>query len=422
MKRKRALILLICMCIVCIFAGLLAACGGGEQDYTSNAAPNADGHYGVEVVFELEGGTYQNSTRHVRMYFYIPEGGETLISPPGENSERELNRANYHITGWFKNRHENSDGTVTYSDAWDFERDTVKSGDESLTLYCGWAVNVRHTYDISYYDENGEVKTAASIQVQAGDTFSDPTNQADARVGYTARREATENGSYAVCYYSGKDESGNWIPWDPAFTHPGGETSTAVQVFVDYLKGDFVYVTSASELISASKSYARTGNGVYLTKDIDLGGEEIAGFRNNAGVFAGVFYGNGYKISNFVLTCSATNDDLLSGYHDLDDFALCIGFFGILDGATVENLTIEGMTLNISIANSKAMNVYIAPLAALAVDSTVTNVHVSAEFTVTRLERYKGEAHIVTDRPVWDETFVGEDCDASVTLTDNRTE
>lgn len=421
MKRKKAILLILCMCLVCIFAGMLAACGGKDQDYTSGSAPNSNGNSGVEVVFELEGGTYQNSTRHVRMYYYIPEGGETLISPPGENSKREIIRANYHISGWFKNRSEKADGTVSYSDEWDFETDKLKSGDASLTLYCGWAANIKHTYDISYYDENGNEQTFVSIQTQAGDTFSDPSDQADSRAGYTAKREEAEDGSYEICYYSGKDESGNWIPWDPAFTHPGGETSTAVKVFVDYLKGDFVYVSTADEFISASRSYARTGNGVYLTKDVDLGGEEIGGFRNNAGVFTGVFYGNGHTVSNFALTCDATNDDMLSGYQELDDFALCIGFFGILDGATVQDLTIEGMTLEISVRNSNVMNVYIAPFAALALESTVKNVNVTAAFTVKRLDRYKGEAFIVTDRLIWDETFAAENCTASVTLTDNRT-
>ncbi len=409
------------MCIACIFAGLLTACGGGGQDYTSGNAPYANGHTGIEVTYKLEGGVYQNSDRDVRMYYYIPEGGETLIAPPGEYSKREIIRQNYVITGWFRSKRENSDGTVTYSDEWDFEKDKLRSGDEPLTLYCGWAPKVTHTYAISYFDENGAEQVFTSIKTQEGRAFADPSDLADGRVGFTAKREKNaETGKYEIAYYKGKDASGNWIPWDDAFVHPGGEESTAVKVYVEYLKGDFVYVSTADEFIAASSAYARTGNGVYLTNDVDLGGEEVDGFRNNAGKFTGVFYGNGFTISDFKLACSATNDDLTSEYTSLDDNALCIGFFGILEGATVENVRIEGMTLDISVKNSRAKNVYIAPFAALAMDSVVKDVTLSAAFTVTRLESYQGEEYIVTDRLVWDESFGCENCTVQVTLTDNR--
>ena len=421
MKRKRAIILLVCMCIVCIFAGMLAACGGGEQDYTSNSAPYAEGNYGVEITFELEGGTYQNSTRHVRMYYYIRDGMETHITPPGENSKRELNRANYYITGWYRTRTENPDGTVTYSDEWDFEKDTVKSGDEGFTLYCGWAPKIVHTYEICYYDENGAEQVYGKIQVNAGDPFSDSSDRADNRVGYTAKREANEAGEYEICYYSGKDENGNWIPWDPAFTHPGGETSTAVKVFVDYLKGDFKYVSTASELISASKNYANTDNGVYLTQDIDLGGEELPIFRKGNGDFKGVFYGNGYTVKNFILKYDVNN--VISNRHALlEDKALCISLFGNLEGATVRDVTFEGVEINIDINYDQINGVYVAPLAVLANSSSVEGVNISGSITVNRVNISNVNVfEYEIERLFWQTGVYGNNCTVNMTFIDNRT-
>lgn len=421
MKRKRAIIILICMCIVCIFAGMLTACGGDEQDYTSSAAPNSNGHNGVEVIYELEGGTYQNTQRHVRMYYYIPDGGETLISPPGSNSKRELIRANYHLTGWFRTRTENSDGTVSYSDEWDFENDKLKSSDASLTLYCGWAPNVVHTFNICYYDEEGAVKSETSIQVQAGDTFKDPSNRADSRVGYTAKREKNEEtGKYEIVYYQGKDESGNWVPWDPAFTHPGGETSTAVNVFVEYLEGDFTYVSTADEFIAAASAYARSGNGVYLTNDIDLEGRTTNGFRDNAGKFKSVFYGNGFTVKNIALGFNVNT--VISDTH-LVDKSLCISLFGNLEGAVIEDVTFENLTISVDVKNSRINGVYVAPLAVLTDGtSSVSKVHISGSITAERISlSSSGVFEYENEHLFWQEGATdGADCSVEMSFTDNR--
>ena len=402
--------------MVCIFAGLLTACGGGSTDYTSGSAPNSNGNSGVEVIYELEGGTYQNTTRHVRMYYYVPEGGETLIAPPGENSKRDIICANYEISGWYKTRTENADGTVSYSDEWNFETDKVKSGDESLTLYCGWRPKVKHTYEICYFDENGEEQVFTSIETQQGMPFGDSSNRADNRPGYTAKRAPNANGVYEIVYYEGKDGSGNWIPWDPSFTHPGGETSTAVKVYVDYLEGDFVYVSTADEFIAAAKNYSRNREGVYLTQSIDLEGKETEGFRDGAGKFTSVFYGNGFSVTGITLTFDA-NDYVSNQQALLGDRALCIALFGNMEGATVENVTFE-FDLEVDVKYSRINYVYIAPLAVLAQDSNVKDVTVNGSVTVKQVDTKNDTFECEHKRLFWQEGVTGENCEAHVTFTD----
>lgn len=410
------------MCIACIFAGLLTACGGGETDYTSGNAPYANGHTGVEVVFELEGGVYQNTDRHVRMYYYIPEDGETLIAPPGEYSGRDIIRQNYHITGWYKTRNESADGTVTYSDAWDFTKDKVKSGDESLTLYCGWAPNVVYTYEICYFDESGTEQVYTSIETKEGMPFTDTSNLADGRRGFTAKREKNEEtGKYEIVYYKGK-EGGNWIPWDETFTHPGGEVSTAVKVYVEYLKGDFVYVSTADEFMSAVSGFARSGNGVYLTDDIDLTGEKaIRGFRDNAGKFTGVFFGNGHTVTGLTLDGKPNYPVISSEQALLGDKALCVSLFGNLDGATISDVTFTGVTLEVDVSYNQLNDVFVAPLAVLAKDSTVEKVHVDGSFTIKKVDTGSDKLIAEYNKLVWQEGFtVGADCSVDIEYQDNR--
>ena len=62
----------------------------------------------------------------------------------------------------------------------------------------------------------------------------------------------------------------------------------AVNVVVEYLKGDYKLVRTARELRAS-----RNGN-IYLMNDIDFGGEKFAGFGN----YRGTFNGNGYTIKS----------------------------------------------------------------------------------------------------------------------------
>ena len=101
---------------------------------------------------------------------------------------------------------------------------------------------VPESEEIADYEASGKEKS-----------FDDWRNFADDRKNYTP-----------LCYVDEKGE-----PWDKTYKHPGGETDLAVNVFVEYIEGEFELVSTAKELKNA-----RTKN-IYLLNDIDFDGDEM---------------------------------------------------------------------------------------------------------------------------------------------------
>ena len=112
--------------MLAMLAALLFGC-------SSNNYVNMDGK--TKVVFELEGGFFQNCEGIVTYYYDIPEDGEMLIYSPQTLSSRDVTRNKYVFKGWFKTKTVNGNNAI-YSDEWNFETDTIdKNG---VTLYAKW--------------------------------------------------------------------------------------------------------------------------------------------------------------------------------------------------------------------------------------------------------------------------------------------
>ena len=386
MKPKKLLICLICMFSVCIFAGCLTACGGEE------------GQAGVRVIFSLEGGSFRNSGRDVSYYYQLKEGEKCLIMTPDQiassdkTGNNEVTYTDHHIVSWCRTR-TGEEGSYTYSDPWDFERDTISYGDEPLTLYAQWAVDIIYSYNICYKDEvTGETKELNHYhyEVNAGDPFRDTRNFADKRSGYTAERALNEEtGAMEVCYF---DENGE--PWDPDFKHPGGETSTAVNVFVHYIKGEFLYVSTAEEYLKA----IRDNKGVWLMNSIDLEGAEVSPFKAANGKFGQAVYGNGFTVSNFKLVCSSGNEDLQDDDELGSGSVYTVSLFGDLDGAIIKDVTFSDVTVDVNTFNSRIKKVRIAPLAVSAANATVEGVTVRGTVVLTKIPS-SAQTEIKTEEP-----------------------
>lgn len=106
-----------------------------------------------------------------------------------------------------------------------------------------------------------------------------------------------------------------------------------------------LYIGTAEELVAFA---ARVDNGetfegmtVYLTANIDLKSElfnPIGSYRYDK-AFKGIFDGQGYTISNL----SQNTWELDNGYNYSD---LGLGLFGLVEDATVKNLTIDGAEIS----------------------------------------------------------------------------
>ncbi len=115
-------------------------------------------------------------------------------------------------------------------------------------------------------------------------------------------------------------------------------------------------ITNADELMlfSANINQGINSDAYYkLTSNIDLGGAEwtpaghLASSTNYSKTFRGVFDGSGFTVSNFKITKASTS---------------YIGFFGYIYEGTVKNLSLDGVTIDIT-SDTQSQNIYIGTLA-----------------------------------------------------------
>lgn len=410
MKRKRAIILLICMCMVCIFAGLLSACGGDVE------------YEGVKVVFELEGGKYKNSGRAVAYYYDLTEGASSKIVSPDDfagDSKNTVTNPGYRLEGWYKTKSVDPEtGEVTYADPWDFDRDTISSDTGSLTLYAAWKEYFICMYELCYWDAAGEVQSITTYQVMENAKFAaynmnraeqDASNKASS-VGCTVYKELVE-GKGTVLFYDKDGEK-----WDPNFTHPGDDETRAtaidtddgtkayvVQIFVKFVEGKFAYVSTASELNSAIGSKQN----IVLMCDIDFNGAKFNGFADATTKFYGgatdfgtpvqtYVKGEGHAIKNFVLGYETGRDYLVSD--STFSRSLIISLFGIMDNVKVTDLSFTGVTIDLSTGNDLTGSIYVAPLAVMATNSIFENVKFEGTYKCTALPKNFKQSNLFVER------------------------
>ena len=343
MKLRKALILILAVVALTALALGLSAC---------SSSLDLDGL--TPVVYELEGGTYNNSKKPVKQYYNLKEGQTVHIQDPPTLSGARFERPGYTLQGWYRTK--NEDGT--YSDKWDFKNDVLKSG-EGITLYAYWEQDLVFYYAICYVDENGTEHELGRYEVSAGYRFNDINNYGDTREGYTR-----------VGY---KDADGN--PWNSDFKHPGGANGAVVKVYGEYMEGEYKLVGTPGELKAAN------GYNVYLTDDIDFDGDKFPSWAVPGRSYGHIFKGNGHTVSNFTLTHLPT----LVDDNEFGNKALFISLFGNLDGATISEVAFEGATIEIDARIERLERVFVAPLAIKAKNSTITDVTFDGVYKIKRI-------------------------------------
>lgn len=342
MRRNAIACLILCLFLVCLAVSLI-----GCSDTTRTFEDR------VKVIYQLEGGIYQNCEQPVIQYYDFEGEGGHLIKELSSFSKQEIIRTGYSLEGWYTKKVVDGD-SVTYENKWDFEKDKV--GADGVTLYAKWKKNIIYTYEVCYRDEKDQsVHSLGSYEVNEGDTFNDfyASYFGNKRLGYTAL-----DGIY--------DE--NDEPWNAGFTHPGGESDTAVRVFLHYIEGDFVLVDSPRKLL------ANKNKNLYFTCDIDFEGEAFSGF----GDYKGIIKGNGFTIKNFTLSYDNSKNGLITD-PDLstEGGILCISLFGSLKNATVSDLNFSDFTVDINAGYPGTKLIMVAPLVMKIENSKLTGLTVS---------------------------------------------
>ena len=327
----------------------------------------------ISVTFALEGGKCKESTKDIvhsynkqNIHIFDPNDsifGETNVTKPG-----------YRIEGWYQNKNTNSDGSVTYSNRWDFSTMRVV---EDMTLYARWVPITTYSYELFYTNNEGVLVSAGKYNVNEGQAFADNFKYASKITGYTA----------LPGFYSDKDCT---TYWNQDFKHPGGETNLVIPVYFKVIEGEYALVTTADEL----KAAAAAGKNIYLVNDIDFEEayqdkekKKTLSFDN----YSGTFKGNGHTISNFNIVpqkstgkASLNNDDAKLNLEDNESMnAIYYSIFASLDGAIISDVKFENVKMNFYASTpDKITNVFVAALAVTAKNSTITNVEYNVAFTI----------------------------------------
>lgn len=343
---------------------------------------------------------YRNSEHPIEYYYKKLEEGQGIkISDPQTYSGEKITRANYELTGWFKTRTQTEDG-YAYSDEWDFDADELTEN-KVYTLYARWERKIKYTYNLCFKDADGQkvvVDTYRNISV--GAKFNDYKKSYERLSEYNKTAIYGEDGN--CFYYDENDE-----PWDADFGHPGGETDTAIDVYVHWVEGIYKLVYNANDFIAAKNS------GVYLMADIDMAGTTFGGFcdSSNPSRYSNNFEGNNKTVSNLNLvfdkTASLSTDSLLGNN------VLVASLFANLNGAKVQNVTFKDVTVEIDTDYSRITQIYLVPITVrmyqrrdnlhdITVDSAITGVHYTGTYKLTRLPSKidvndPEKFHLVTD-------------------------
>lgn len=321
--------------------------------FVTGCNKNSEEPEGIKVIYELNGGIFQNCTLPVRQYYQYEENQKKLIYAPDKFVENDaVSKSGHELEGWY------TDEALT--NKWNFETDEIT--DEGITLYAKWVKVYKYTYNVCYFNENNEKVIINSYRVNAGDTFSDRRNFAGNRKGYTPMKYV--------------DALGN--DWDFDSKHPGGDADLAIDVFVEYIKGEYSLVSTKEEFIEAVSK----GNNIYLLNDIDLENEEID-FGN---LYNYEFIGRNFTVSNFVVNKKVMYAQDTSVDHlNSESHCAYISLFGNVEKSKIVDVNFENVQFKISVKPERAKTIYIAPLAISIIDSNIENVTFNGTYECLQL-------------------------------------
>lgn len=386
--------------------------------------------YDCKVVYDALGGII--NAREVRETFYMknsyvfkPSGTINLLIEPVKDG--------YILAGWYTAKEDILDengNVIGYKfkaeDRWDFDEDRVQ---EDMTLYARWIPQGR----VQYVDAiTGEVKFSKNITADspvqklssAAETLI--SKQGHTLYGYFADKECTipydfteyvhkdliptNEEIYAKLYeefpeyitriefvppteeelnsqFDTSDLFFNKLGYDivddqeararirarkdelyeEAINYYVANTANKV-VYLKYIEGNYLVIGSPDDIKQGGKysfsgldRYGKPVDGYILSNDIDFNGAVVDMTES----FSGKIYGNGYSLKNMKINVSSKKID--------GDTSKSVGLFKNLKGAYIDNLTIENLSITLSV--NSGIEVTVGALAVNAENSELRNVH-----------------------------------------------
>lgn len=276
-------------------------------------------------------------------------GGQTLtpqaiIAYETEYKLNVPNKIGYTFLGWFDGTDE---GATQYTDGNGISKQNWKHAENGKTLYAKWRIN---TYTVRYETgsnasdvepqtyEHGNVLVLAEKPVHADGKLFNGWYDESMKTEYTQKTIVEKD---MVLY-------ANWLDSKP--------------------------ISSVDDLLLV---WENPSANYHLTKDIDLGGKQWACIQE----FSGVFNGEGYKIYNFILSCTEST-------------TVNFGFIGKNTG-TIKNLIFEDVSL--SLVHSGNCSAYAGIIAGYNTGSIIgckAGNNTMAQCSATRNKDTAGSAYV----------------------------
>ena len=360
----------------CLLLGTLAFVTGCAQEATPYESNNAD-NYTVSVKFDANGGfSEKNTNTMVVVDTYSLSGMSANVQIPllapddparGTDAFVAVNNG-YFLAGWYRERHEAADGTVTYSGRWDFRNDRLTvhaDGDYSaeepvLTLYAAWVP----MFEIEFCSlVDGTLLGSYAYNPNETEILVPQWNEETGAIDmykFPAQAGFTFDGAYY-------DAAGTQPVDGPTVTHPGTvnyENGTAenatMQIYVDYLEGEWYHIYNVEQFLDNASV-----NGSYVIHaDLDFSGQ-IWPTSLMHGSFSGTIQGNGHTFSNIEVT--QTNNSKTSA-----------GLFGYLtETAAITDLTLENVTFTIKSGTRVAGTSYGLLAGSISADARISGLTIA---------------------------------------------
>lgn len=412
--------------IIIVAASLfLSSCGAKDS-----AADPGEWGYDCSVTYNALGGTI--NSREIRETYYMKNS--YIFKPAGTtNMLIQPIKDGYILAGWYTGKEDIKDanGNITgYSfkseDRWDFDEDRVQ---DDMTLYARWIPQgkidyvdastdkVMFTKNITEESAVQKLSSAAEILIaKSGHTldgyYSDKAltvpydfteyahtdlNPSNEEIYEQLHKEFPDYFSKVKYVKPAEDEAASEGDTSDLFLNKLGyeitttdkeiraeirkykdklyedainyylENASSKIIYLKYSEGSYVRITKADDLKSGGKilfsGLDKSGNpvdGYSLANDIDFKGVSVA----MADTFSGKIIGNGFSLKNLTFSIISKKVD--------KDTSKSVALFNELDGAYIENLTFENMTIKLNVKSG--IPVTIATIAVQANNTELKNV------------------------------------------------
>ena len=418
MKSKKFLIVILLIGVCLLFAGCKL------RDHVQMEESVLGEGYDRVVTLEFNGG----SVNHYEYVKYYCKSGTKINELP---SAWFPTRVGYEVIGWYIKPSADSDvADIDSWEIWDFNTDTVT---EDVTLVARW--RMLRSFSFGYYDfiapeEGGEaVKTWVEVKslykgIDGTEFICGEVSQSD----YTGMKNKFTGKTLLSGFNSEQpfyaDEALTQELDLGSLAHPvttesdlSEDMSNVVyRIYCKYLEGTWTILDSESKVSLGNGNYYLVDDVTLKTENLyinnDMERDDFTVF-NPSLRFTGTIKGNGHKI--------IFKEPLQPVYQRQS--TLFIGFFGVLDGATIEDVTFEGMNMNIALPSGSNESIRFGFLAGNIINSTLKNVTLSGTLTIENTEGNNGIRELINS-DVWfgqkDEATVVEGCNFDIDVTDNR--